>query len=239
MDINNWLTSQLSIDQFNKKYRNNNETFEEWLERVTNGDNKIKQLILDKKFIYGGRILANRGLQKLGQKVTYSNCYVLTPPADNIESIYDTCAKLARTFSYGGGVGIDISNLRPKGAPVHNAAKTTTGAVSFMPTFSQVAETIGQKGRRGALMISMDVSHPDIEEFIDIKTDLNAVTKANISVKVSEDFIKAVKNNEMYECVFELEDGSKIVKLVDANKIMDKLALNNWKMAEPKIWALC
>ena len=235
MDINNWLTSQLSIDQFNKKYRNNDETFEEWLERVTNGDNKIKQLILDKKFIYGGRILANRGLQKLGQKVTYSNCYVLTPPADNIESIYDTCAKLARTFSYGGGVGIDISNLRPKGAPVHNAAKTTTGAVSFMPTFSQVAETIGQKGRRGALMISMNVSHPDIEEFIDIKTDLNAVTKANISVKISEDFIEAVKNNEMYKCVFKLEDGSEIVKSVDANKLMDKLALNNWKMAEPGI----
>ena len=235
MDINNWLTSQLSIDQFNKKYRNNNETFEEWLERVTNGDNKIKQLILDKKFIYGGRILANRGLQKLGQKVTYSNCYVLTPPADNIESIYDTCAKLARTFSYGGGVGIDISNLRPKGAPVHNAAKTTTGAVSFMPTFSQVAETIGQKGRRGALMISMDVNHPDIEEFIDIKTDLNAVTKANISVKVDDRFIQAVKNKGMYNCVFVLEDGSEICKLVDANKIMDKLALNNWKMAEPGI----
>ena len=108
-----------------------------------------------------------------------------------------------------------------------------------MPTFSQVAETIGQKGRRGALMISMDVNHPDVEEFIDIKTDLNAVTKANISVKISEKFIEAVKNNEMYECVFKLEDGSEIVKSVDANKLMDKLALNNWKMAEPKIWALC
>ena len=235
MDINNWLTSQLAIDQFNKKYRNNNETFEEWLDRVTNGDKIVKRLILDKKFIYGGRILANRGLQKLGQKVTYSNCYVLSPPDDNIESIYDTCAKLARTFSYGGGVGIDISNLRPKGAPVHNAAKTTTGAVSFMPTFSQVAETIGQKGRRGALMISMDVNHPDIEEFINIKTDLNAVTKANISVKVNDDFIEAVRNNKEYECVFKLEDGNEIRRTIDANKIMDMLALNNWNMAEPGI----
>ena len=235
MDINNWLTSQLAIDQFNKKYRNNNETFEEWLDRVTNGDKIVKRLILDKKFIYGGRILANRGLQKLDQKVTYSNCYVLSPPDDNIESIYDTCAKLARTFSYGGGVGIDISNLRPKGAPVHNAAKTTTGAVSFMPTFSQVAETIGQKGRRGALMISMDVNHPDIEEFINIKTDLNAVTKANISVKINNDFIEAVKNNKEYECVFKLEDGNEIRRTIDANKIMDILALNNWSMAEPGI----
>ena len=102
MDINNWLTSQLAIDQFNKKYRYENETFEQWLARVTNNDISIQALILDKKFIYGGRILANRGLQKLGNKVTYSNCYVLSPPEDNIESIYETCGKLARTFSYGG-----------------------------------------------------------------------------------------------------------------------------------------
>ena len=104
-----------------------------------------------------------------------------------------------------------------------------------MPTFSQVAETIGQKGRRGALMISMDVNHPDIEEFINIKTDLNAVTKANISVKINNDFIEAVKNNKEYECVFKLEDGNEIRRTIDANKIMDILALNNWGMAEPKI----
>ena len=235
LDIKEWLTSDLSVSEYNKKYRYENETFDEFLERITNGDKEVQQLIIDKKFIYGGRILANRGLQKLGKKVTYSNCYVLSPPEDNIESIYETCGKLARTFSYGGGVGIDISKLRPKGAPVNNAARTTTGAVSFMPTFSQVAETIGQKGRRGALMISMDVSHPDIEEFIDIKTDLNAVTKANISVKITDDFIKAVKNNTKYPCKFTLEDGSVICKYIDANKIMDKLALNNHRMGEPGI----
>ena len=235
LDIKEWLTSDLSVSEYNKKYRYENETFDEFLERITNGDKEVQQLIIDKKFIYGGRILANRGLQKLGKKITYSNCYVLSPPEDNIESIYETCGKLARTFSYGGGVGIDISKLRPKGAPVNNAARTTTGAVSFMPTFSQVAETIGQKGRRGALMISMDVSHPDIEEFIDIKTDLNAVTKANISVKITDDFVKAVKNNTKYPCKFTLEDGSVICKYIDANKIMDKLALNNHRMGEPGI----
>ena len=84
-------------------------------------------------------------------------------------------------------------------------------------------------------MISMDVSHPDIEEFIDIKTDLNAVTKANISVKITDDFIKAVKNNTKYPCKFTLEDGSVICKYIDANKIMDKLALNNHRMGEPGI----
>ena len=235
MEVKDWLRSPLSIDEYEEKYRYEDETFDEFLERVTNGDKEVQQLIIDKKFIYGGRILANRGLQNRGKKVTYSNCYVLSPPEDNIESIYDTCGKLARTFSYGGGVGIDISKLRPKGAPVNNAARTTTGAVSFMPTFSQVAETIGQRGRRGALMISMDVSHPDIEEFIDIKTDLNAVTKANISVKITDDFIQAVKNNEKYPCTFTLENGGTICKFIDAREIMDKLALNNHRMGEPGI----
>lgn len=104
-----------------------------------------------------------------------------------------------------------------------------------MDLYSMTTGLIGQKGRRGALMISMDVSHPDIEEFIDIKTDLNAITKANISVMINSNFIEAVKNKESYPCTFKLEDGNTIVKLIDANKIMDKLALNNWKMAEPGI----
>ena len=114
---------------------------------------QIKKLIQEKRFLFGGRILSNRGLDKLGRKVTYSNCYVLEPPKDNIESIYETCKELARTFSYGGGVGVDISKLRPRGSKVNNSAKHTTGAVSFMPTYSQVTETIGQNGRRGALML--------------------------------------------------------------------------------------
>ena len=235
LDIKEWLTSDLSVSEYNKKYRYENETFDEFLERITNGDKEIQQLIIDKKFIYGGRILANRGLQKKGRKITYSNCFVIEPPNDNIESIYETCGKLARTFSYSGGAGIDISKLRPKGAPVNNAAKSTSGAVSFMPTFSQVAEVIGMNGRRAAEMISMDVSHPDIEEFIDIKTDLNAVTKANISVKINDEFIRAVRNKTQYPCKFTLEDGSVICKYIDANKIMDKLALNNHRMGEPGI----
>ena len=102
MEVKDWLRSPLSIDEYEEKYRYEDETFDEFLERVTNGDKEVQQLIIDKKFIYGGRILANRGLQNRGKKVTYSNCYVLSPPEDNIESIYDTCGKLARTFSYGG-----------------------------------------------------------------------------------------------------------------------------------------
>ena len=237
MKVEDWLGSdnQLAIDIWNKKYKFENETFEEWLERVSGGNQELKQLIIDKKFLFGGRILANRGLQNHGKKVTYSNCYVLAIEEDSIEAIYKTCSDLARTFSYGGGVGIDISPLRAKGMTVNNAAKTTTGAVSFMNTFSNVSEVIGQNGRRGATMISIDCHHPDLEEFIDIKNDLNAVTKANISVRITDDFMNAVVNNENWELSFETENGDKLVKTVKAAELFRKLAYNNWNMAEPGI----
>ena len=152
MRIEEWLgkNNELGINIWEKKYCYNNETFEEWLNRISNGDEELKELIRNKRFLFGGRILANRNLDKMyGKKVTYSNCYVIPPVEDSIESIYKACAQLARTFSYSGGCGIDISKLRPAGMKVNNAAITTTGAVSFMDTFSLVAETIGQKGRRG------------------------------------------------------------------------------------------
>lgn len=237
MDVKEWLgeESQLAIDIWEKKYRYENEDFERWLERVSNGNEEIKRLIKEKKFLFGGRILANRGLQFVGKKVTYSNCYVLAIEEDSIESIYQTCSNLARTFSYGGGVGIDISPLRAKDMPVHNAAKTTTGAVSFMNTFSNVSEVIGQNGRRGALMLSIDCHHPDLEEFIDIKNDLNAVTKANISVRITNDFMYAVENNLEWDLTFETENGDKLVKTVNAKDLFRKLAYNNWDYAEPGI----
>ena len=104
MKIEEWLGSDniLGQDIWKKKYKYGDETFDEWLERVSGGDKAVAQLMLEKKFLFGGRILANRGLQNYGKKVTYSNCYVLQIQEDSIESIYQTCADLARTFSYGG-----------------------------------------------------------------------------------------------------------------------------------------
>ena len=231
-----WQMDELQKSIWANKYQYNNETFNEWIERVSGGNKKIAKLIRERKFLFAGRILANRGLPKDGIKVTYSNCYVLSPPQDNLESIFDTAKYLARTFSYGGGVGIDISNLRPRGALVHNSAKTTTGAVSFMDLYSMTTGLISQRGRRGALMISMDVNHPDIEEFIDVKTDLEKITKANISVKINDEFMKAVLNKSMYECKFKVKaDGEEIVKEVDAYKLFMKLITNNWDFAEPGI----
>ena len=228
--------NQIGIDIWNRKYRYNNESFTEWIDRVSNGDNELKRLILEKKFLFGGRILANRGLYKKGLKLTYSNCYVATPPTDNLESIFDTAKNIARTFSYGGGVGVDISNLAPRGAKVNNTAKETSGAISFMDLYSMVTGLIGQNGRRGALMISLDCNHPDIEEFIDIKSDLNKVTKANISIKMTDEFMQSVKNSQEYKLSFTRnETGETITKNIDARKLFNKLAKMNWDYAEPGI----
>ena len=136
---------ELQKSIWKNKYQYKDETFNEWIERISGGNPKIAKLIRERKFLFAGRILANRGLYKDDIKVTYSNCYVLKPPEDNLESIFDTAKNLARTFTYGGGVGIDISNLRPNGATVHNAAKTTSGAVSFMDLYSMTTGLIRSK----------------------------------------------------------------------------------------------
>lgn len=237
MTVQEWLgDKQLPLDIWHKKYQFENETFDAWLDRVSGSNAAIKQLIIDKKFLFGGRILANRGLDKLGQKVTLSNCYVVAPPCDSIEGIFECAAKLARTFSFGGGVGIDISNLAPRGARVHNTAKTTSGAVSFMDLYSLITGLIGQNGRRGALMISMRCDHPDIEEFIDIKKDLDRVTKANISIRMTDEFMKAVENDEDFQLKFTRpETGEFIGKTIKARELFRKIAESNHEMGEPGI----
>ena len=150
MTIQEWLgnDNQLGVDIWQKKYRYDNENFEEWLDRVSAKNEELKRQIIEKKFLFGGRILANRGLPQKGIKVTYSNCYVIEPPEDSIESIFDCAKKLARTYSYGGGCGVDLSNLAPRGATVNNTAKHTSGSVSFMDLYSLVTGLIGQNGRR-------------------------------------------------------------------------------------------
>ena len=208
MELKDWNLSKLGEDIWHKKYQQNNESFDDWIKRVSGGNEQVAQLIVDKKFLFGGRILSNRGIKDRG--ITCSNCYVVKPVEDNIESIFETAGKLARTFSYGGGCGIDISNLREKGAEVHNAAKTTSGAVSFMDVFELAARVIGQNGRRGALMISMDCDHPDIHDFIDAKLD-NKLEKCNISVRMGD---KDMENRE---------------------DVLQHIAHNNWDWAEPGI----
>ena len=238
MRVEEWLgaDNQIGIDIWHKKYQNGNESFDEWLDRVSGGDKAIRSLIKEKKFLFGGRILANRGLNKNGEKVTYSNCYVIAPPEDSIESIFECASKLARTFSYGGGCGIDLGKLAPRGAKIHNTAKETSGAVSFMDLYSMVTGLIGQSGRRGALMISMPCDHPDLEEFIEVKSDLSRVTKANISIRITDDFMEAVELNQPYTLSYTRpETGETITKVVNARDLFRKIAEMNWRTAEPGV----
>ena len=231
-----WLGEEniLGQDIWNKKYKYNNETFKEWLTRISNGNEILKEAIINKEFIFAGRILANRGLYKLGKKITYSNCYVLTPPEDNLESIFETAKSLARTFSYGGGCGIDISNLRPRGSKVNNSAMETTGSVSFMDLYNLTTEIIGQNGRRGALMLSLSIDHPDIQDFIKIKEDLSKVQKANISVRMNDEFMKKVLNDEIYTLTFKVLDTDEVIeKKIKAKDLFKELARQNWNYAEP------
>ena len=162
---------------------------------------------------------------------------------------------MARTYSYGGGVGIDISKLRPRGAKVNNTAKETTGAVSFMPTFDTVTGTIGQCGRRGALMISISVNHPDVYEFVDIKANTDSINNANISIRVNDDFMRAVDENKDYllhwPCDMTINEkeleaipeygvltkvdtasGPVYLKKIKASDLFNKLVQNNWEYAE-------
>ena len=234
MTVEEWLNGEeLPITIWKNKYRQGNETFEQWLERVSGSNQCIKNLIRQQKFIFAGRILSNRGVSD--RKITYSNCYCLTPPEDSLESIFEAGAKLARTFSYGGGCGLDVSKLRPKNAPVNNAAKSTSGTVSFMDLYSYITGLIGQEGRRGALMISISCEHPDLIEFINLKSDLNVCTKANISVRVTDKFMEAVEANSDFTLHFNMEDGSEITKVINARDVFMLLAKRNWEMAEPGI----
>ncbi len=179
-------------------------------------------------FVPGGRVLAGAG--DLYRLKTLANCFVSQIQKDNIESLYNTAYECARTYSYGGGIGVDISPLRPKHSVVHNAADSSTGAVSFMELYSLTTGLIGQSGRRGALMLTIDVKHPDINEFIRVKKIPNWVTDqiveqirwsgkfdesqlreiekqvmentqvrfANISIKVSDEFMQAVEEQKRY-----------------------------------------
>lgn len=213
----------------------NGETFEEWIDRVAYQNSAIRKAMLSKKFLPAGRILYGRRLPHMyGKKVTYSNCYVVARPKDNLESIFETAKSMARTYSYGGGCGTSLEFLRPRGSKVNNSAESTSGAVSFMELYSLTTGLIGQAGRRGALMLTLPISHPDIAEFIDVKTDLDKVTFANISIMITDDFMKAVKKDEVWTARFTVEDtGEVITKEFIARELLNKIAINNWGMGEP------
>lgn len=166
--------------------------------------------------------------------VSLSNCVVVGPPGDNISSIMDSGKDLANLFKRRCGVGLDLSHLRPENASVNNSAGTTSGAWSFADLYSYVCRMIGQNGRRGALMLSMDIRHPDIEQFVTMKHDLTKVTGANVSVKISDEFMKAVENNETFTLKFPIDsEEPTVTKEINATELWERVVDSATKTAEP------
>ena len=166
--------------------------------------------------------------------VSLSNCVVVDNPQDSISSIMDAGKDIANLFKRRCGVGLDISDLRPEGAPVNNSARTTTGAWSFADFYSYVCRMIGQNGRRGALMISMDVRHPDIREFVRMKHDLTKVTGANVSVKITDDFMEALRAGEEFTLRFPVDAETPThISTVNAAELWNEIVESATKTAEP------
>jgi ribonucleoside-diphosphate reductase alpha chain len=166
--------------------------------------------------------------------VSLSNCVVVDNPQDSVSSIMDAGKDIANLFKRRCGVGLDISDLRPEGAPVNNSARTTTGAWSFADFYSYVCRMIGQNGRRGALMLSMDIRHPDIQKFVRMKHDLTKVTGANVSVKISDSFMEAVEKGEQFTLQFPVDAETPThLSEVNAVELWNEIVESATKTAEP------
>ena len=186
-----------------------------------------------------GSVLAVLGTDIIG---SLSNCVTLPPIHDSYGGIMFTDQQLTQVFKRRGGAGVSISTLRPSRSPVNNVAKTSSGAISFMHRFSNTSREVGQGGRRSALMITMDCRHPNIEEFITVKNNSDKVTGANISVKFTDEFFKAVENDTEFLLRFPVDADVKTVddirnlkvsKTVRARDIWNKFVASSHKWAEP------
>ena len=190
MELKEWLgDNQLSLDIWKNKYCNNNENFNSWKHRVSGNNKELEDLIESKKFLFGGRALANRGTNKKGSMF---NCYSSGYAPDDIEGLMQLNTNLALTYKAQGGQGLSLTKVRPKGTPIGNEF-TSDGIVPFMEMFNTTTSSISQGGaRKGALMMSIDIRHKEAPTFITIKTNEDKITKANLSLEIDDEFMEAV-----------------------------------------------
>lgn len=192
MTVNEWLgkNNTIGLDIWKNKYQWNNETFDEWLDRVSGGDIELRKLIAERKIMLGGRTLANRGTDN---KASFFNCYSSGYVEDDYNNIMETAKNIGLTFKAQGGQGISLTKLRPKGAPI-GKEYTSDGIVPFMKIFNEVTAGTSQGGaRKGALMLSIDARHKEAETFIRIKSQEGLIEKANLSLEIDDTFMNAVK----------------------------------------------
>jgi len=200
-------------------------------------EEQIYELLKDFKFIVpqGGPM---SGIGNNMQVASLSNCFVIghKKPADSYGGIMRIDEEQVQLMKRRGGVGHDLSHIRPAGSAVLNSALTSTGVVPFMERYSNSTREVAQDGRRGALMLSISIKHPDSEDFIDAKLEQGKVTGANVSVKIDDEFMRAALHGKKYKQQFPIEsDNPKVVKEIDAEPLWKKIIHNAWKSAEPGI----
>ena len=172
------------------------------------------------------------------QIASLSNCFVIgnEGSADSYGAIMKIDEEQVQLMKRRGGVGHDLSDIRPKGSPVKNSALTSTGLVPFMERFSNSTREVAQDGRRGALMLSVSIKHPDSESFIDAKMESGKVTGANVSVKIDDEFMKAAISGKKYLQTYPIDSKNPLYKKeVDAAELWKKIVHNAWKSAEPGV----
>ncbi len=178
------------------------------------------------------------GIGNNHQVASLSNCFVigLDGDADSYGAIMKIDEEQVQLMKRRGGVGHDLSHLRPKGTPVNNSALTSTGLVPFMERYSNSTREVAQDGRRGALMLSVSVKHPDSEAFIDAKMTEGKVTGANVSVKLDDEFMQAAVDDKPYTQQFPIDsDNPQVTKEISAKKLWEKIVHNAWQSAEPGV----
>jgi ribonucleoside-diphosphate reductase alpha chain len=167
-----------------------------------------------------------------------SNCFVIgtNGQSDSYGAIMKIDQEQVQLMKRRGGVGHDLSHIRPAGSPVKNCALTSTGVVPFMERYSNSTKEVAQDGRRGALMMSISINHPDSESFIDSKMEQGRITNANVSVRISDDFMKAVKEGKPFVQKYPVDSDSPLyTKEIDAKRLWDKIIHNAWQSAEPGV----
>ena len=189
---------------------------------------RFYEALSDFKFVPGGRILAGAGT---GTAVTYYNCYVIPSPEDSRGGILDNLKVMVDIMARGGGVGINLSSLRPRGSYIKTVNGTSSGPISWAELYSVATKDVIQQGgsRRGALMLMLNDDHPDIEEFITVKKDLQRINGANLSVCVSDDFMEAVKQDRSWQLKWQGE----VKKELPARELWELICEAAWASGEP------
>ena len=218
------------------KYRGQGETFKEAMSRIANSlkDDEnhyhaFRNILLDMKFLPAGRIQAAMGSPK---QVTPYNCFVSKTIPDSMDGIMDTAKEAATTMRLGGGIGYDFSTLRPSGDLIKSLDSKSSGPVSFMQIFDAVCNTIRSAGhRRGAQMGVLRVDHPDILEFMEAKANSNNLTQFNISVGITDAFMKAVIDDTVFDLIY----AGRVYRTIRAVPLWEKILRHTWDWAEPGV----